>query len=1259
MSYSKSRFLAGTSGHTEALISYVLDAKPYHVKLSEIVERYQIEDAFHVNIEEEERKLIFLGANIYQTPYSPAHAFRSKSWVQELSSDGGRTQWQTPMVSVHKFLSKSNQEKFVAGTHDNNMIPGFAAHPAVAFSPKRWDGPSVTNVRKQGYHQQESFDYFLSHGAYTFSTSSGSTWKEYNVRDVAAMGPRVGDLFYAPSVRSFGTIENIVGGDFDEWTLECTNESPQTISVVGQRHGFIGTVELGQRFTHALISFDFTVPGGRIDPLLPLDSQNMISLGDKFTITPFNKITVAPDAPEEVWSIIKTNPIVITAPGVFTSASTPEALARTFTPALELHTRSLDRHDELSTWVVTFNGDGTYDVRKTSVSESYVYENVALADGCSFKNKDVHFTIIPTIEGFVAGDTFSFTLNDRVENFIVFGSVSGWTANAKQGEWYWNGKIGFKVPKLEYFSEVFTSAIFSSPDAEFDNWLPAAIGDSAIKDIMYNDGFYALTDVNEVIFSKNGNYWSSLLPFRATLERMLFVTNRGKIFHSMDGVHWDEVTSGVFNDLKAHITLLDTNTSILKSIAVGNGGMVLYSNNGTTWTQGPITTKNLTSIATDGQNIFVCGADGYLAMTPDFGATWSELAISAAVLGGLVQSTINFNDIKYIASANKFILVGSRGTIFTSTDGINWIRPPFNWDGLDRNIGTFSSIIEGGNGLIAVGPDGYVARADANGNVWYRNVDTKFKKIIYGGGLYVTLGATPPPANLFVEVKPIHSMAEPSVYTIRFREPTVPGGPVQYATVVNNLYGYRKALKVNEVWEDEFCSFKLTAFAGEDTYQAGDTIKVYLAPEYILSTEGWYDIIPYEYPLYDVGAYEIRVPWLYNEEYYPLYHAHGLVVFKDGVVDGDKIIIDKAIKDVVSIKIDGSTIKHPELAPDQDWIPLEFRYFDNIASSSIGYDGKTAHFPDLTTTIEAYLASDPTVRAFTLISPRFKCTGVNASTRIVFDQSFVNKYLPFNTRFTIRTQPDGGFSQKLRVKVTENLKVNVRIRLNFDDVVSISIADLEDLTLITAYLELTDKVKVSFVESGALPFFYDESLYDMHPFEVPVVVMSQTIEQPGGDYEWTGNDEDFVIPKPTTGTPGTYIGQKSNDVTGAAFIEGLSITSTKVALSPGDTDPDPLVPMGYKVFSQFCDFDVQPVNGFLITDVADKYIITVTEELVTSPTVYVGNDIFPDPNPPFSITPTMTTTYGGRVFANRYSFSFDASDLDASISVPFRLIIIQ
>ncbi len=89
-----------------------------------------------------------------------------------------------------------------------------------------------------------------------------------------------------------------------------------------------------------------------------------------------------------------------------------------------------------------FSGTGVT-ITTTSVGNSYLNSTHHL-----------HYTVYKGTAGLTTGDSISFETFARQPTFLVYGSVSGWQPDAVVDEWYWNGKIGFKIksPKVRLFS---------------------------------------------------------------------------------------------------------------------------------------------------------------------------------------------------------------------------------------------------------------------------------------------------------------------------------------------------------------------------------------------------------------------------------------------------------------------------------------------------------------------------------------------------------------------------------------------------------------------------------------------------------------------------------------------------------------------------------------------------------------------------------------------------------------------------------------
>lgn len=1271
MSNTNSNTLLVSNGHVDSLIKYVLDVKPYHTKLSAVVERYLFEDNVNVKIAFDHSIVAFLGADILPAvPTNGARPRRASSWFKEIFSDGQRRTWPAPTTAVHKFASHAGRENFTVGIEDqydgNYHITGLTKG---VFNPVRWDGPGITEVRLNDVHQQDTIDYFLSRGVHSFDTitaANGSKfWKQTDIVNQSAFSQNPGEIFYAKVDRVFGTISQIksrtINPIYEEWIVTCTTPIPDlndpasvlptvlsyevtdskgvsygsfTAQVVGSIFiGEFGDISNPDSATAKPINFRLTSGPGLFPDDIPYPAP-----GQFFSLTPFNKVTVAPDAPEETWSLIKTNPINLINKPQFNSV-----VVRSDTPGLEVHTVSLDEGGA-TTWSVEFTSTSAYFIKKTIAGSGTILATADLKDGCSFKSDAIHFTIIPGLTPFVTGDVFNFTTAETVANYKVFGSVSGWQADATIGQWYWNGKVGFKIPKLEYAPMVFNSTIVSTVDATDNSWQTIVSNNQILRGVSFNQGlFFVAGDQQIAGVSANGTDWTSDISTIFTPDSansfLTIVGEDGFIATSNDGAVWVKQGSNTTNDLYNLTVIPDllsssvTTNTIDCVLVVGQNGTILTSANGIGWSrQNSGTNADLKSITWSVDCIIAVGRNGTILRSTDR-LTWVPQT-----------SPLHVDLHSVIHDGIAFIAAGDNGTIIRSLDGINWTLVS------SYTSGNYSSVAYGNGKYLAVGNDGWTGRS-ADGISWTRYFGKKLNAIAFGNGIFIGVGGRENAFEQFIPHKNVHSIAEPSVYTIKFLSG-------DRATVEHNINGFKRGLIPNNepkflsdgltvnpaypsaesIWSDEWISFHLDAIPGVAEYQAGDEIKVYLAPFKTFPITTAYDETFYDETPYDLGVGEIRRPWLFNQEYFPLYHSYGAVIFPTCSV-GDKVIIDKATKDDIRFKIAGASSNYAELSAINDWVPLEFRYFDRVISS---IPTSTAEFSDLTTYIEAYLASNPSVRVFSIAQPRYKQSNKNASAVLTFDQAFFNTYMGFNTQYSLQFLPDASYGQRVRVKITENFRTFAKIRINLSDIISINIndQDIRFIDIVTS-IDFIDSANISFVEGGALPVDagYDEFPYDIFQYDERILngVISGVVEVSPGVYDYTGSNSDWIIPKPTV-HPSTQINDSTVEIAGTSFGESLLIQEKVAGV--------------VERLSTFYDFNKVSPQGMLIEMVANEYVVShngpasspnLIVESINNPGV-IGNPV-----------PNMFPILNAPLALSLKSFSFS---LPVGFTAPFRLTIV-
>jgi hypothetical protein len=1198
MTSSKSNYLNNSSGHVDALIEYVLDTKPFRTKLSEIAEKYLFEDSVSIAAQENNKFTSFLGADILpKTPVQGRRPRRSNTWRRDVISDGARLTWPVPPVSISNSSLQDSRGKFIAGTAHQNIFPGVTSG---VFDPIRWDGPGMASVFKNGTLQQDSIDYFLSHGAFIFETRTASRWKETPTAQLRQFPEQEGSLRYNDVIRSFGRIMNISGGNFEEWYLKCTSVEPAILEVRGSSSGIIGSAQIGLTFSHPNISFEFKNLEDEVSETIIVD--------DVFTLTPSAKITVSPTAQQETWSLIKVNPIVLEAAPVFSAIET-----RAVQPQITVHVANLDRAAPQTNWRVRFTGSTSFNLIKTVGTQVTTIAGIQLNTQNSYRNNEVGFTLLKGSSGFVAGEEFSFTTK-TVQNYLVHGSTSGWMQSAGIGQWYWNGHIGFKVPQLECWVRAFNTTIVSSVSAADNSWATTVSNNQILNSVEYNTdiGAFLATGEDVAVISQNGadwtpNFGSVVSP--TSSKKFIIVGGGGSVVTSTDGVTWYEKSTGVTNDLNSFVEIPNFLTSTLPGsspnsincvIAVGNDGTIITSTDYTSWAvRNSGTAEDLLDITWSPDSIIAVGANGTILRSVDR-ISWTT--ISCPVQADL-QSVI------WVPDRSCFIAVGSGGTILKSIDGgLTWL------DLAIFNDCNFSDIVYGGGKFVAVSYDGWVATS-ADTITWIKYLGPKLNSISYGSGKFIGVGGRNVEIEEFTQLHPVHSFAAPSTYTITFNSATT-------ATVYNNIKGDLGSLTLGQPWSDDWVSFRLDGLSTYASYSRGDVVKIFLSPSRTVTLTGWYDDVTYERWGYDMGTGNFADPYSHNQEIFPLMDGHGAVIFKN-VQPTDEIKINRITRDTVRLQILGSygnSLLNGDLA---DWVPLEFRYFGQTGTMSTA-------FSDQASRIEAFLCANANQRVFTIS----QLPGEAAL--LSFDPVFFSQHLPVNARFTLLFLPDSTFSQKLAIKFAEKFSIHQRFRFNFNEVQSVSISDSDVSTIdIFSDLQFADVINVTTLEGGALPVKLNE-INNLPIVSVNGVVVGLVETQPG-DWVWTGVSSDWAIPKPTA-QPSVEVESQPLEIAGTAFAEALTIIERVASIIQ-------------KYNANYNITTDTPAGGIVIPVTAQKYIITHNSPQAT-PTLIVES--LSNPGSFTNPLPSLNTYDADPSIISRNSFMFE---LPPGFTAPFRLIV--
>ncbi|MDR0481239.1 MAG: hypothetical protein LBG66_05070 [Gallionellaceae bacterium] len=210
------------------------------------------------------------------------------------------------------------------------------------------------------------------------------------------------------------------------------------------------------------------------------------------------------------------------------------------------------------------------------------------------------------------------------------------------------------------------------------------------------------------------NYRLNGVVYNSTKAMYMAVGDNGTILDSLDGVKWDQESSGTLQNLNS-ITV-DSNgyfvavgargtvlisqdginwnsasvvptTNTLYSVAfgsldagsvfqaVGDNGTILYSADGNTWTQtnpstnGTLTRNALRSVAFSSGGSFVAVGDNKTVLISTDGITWVD---ESTLTTSNMQSTIQPTNLNAIAFGKMFIIGGDDGNIYYSPDGVTW-----------------------------------------------------------------------------------------------------------------------------------------------------------------------------------------------------------------------------------------------------------------------------------------------------------------------------------------------------------------------------------------------------------------------------------------------------------------------------------------------------------------------------------------------------------------------------------------------------------
>lgn len=294
------------SSAVDSLIAYINDVKPYHCKLSEIVEEYQFFEKMTVNIDDRKHFTKTKIAGI---------------WDNETYSNGiSPPIVDLPFVTMSKSSKYWNSIKTIVNSQIDTQILGLQS----AYYLHHNIG--VRSVTKDGFAQIEGIDFHISHGAASLNVDGlNKTVISSDIADIPSKKKETTSLQYDDIIIYGGfdpvtndriavfNVTNIIPNEdlnvYEEYEIKCvrlnTTNAGAVFSVIGSESGLIGYAKSSVTFNSSKISF----------LLEALNNDFVFSIGNTFKLTPKSFITTHKDyTNSETWSIIKVNPIVFDRP---------------------------------------------------------------------------------------------------------------------------------------------------------------------------------------------------------------------------------------------------------------------------------------------------------------------------------------------------------------------------------------------------------------------------------------------------------------------------------------------------------------------------------------------------------------------------------------------------------------------------------------------------------------------------------------------------------------------------------------------------------------------------------------------------------------------------------------------------------------------------------------------------------------------------------------------------------------------------------
>ena len=278
------------------------------------------------------------------------------------------------------------------------------------------------------------------------------------------------------------------------------------------------------------------------------------------------------------------------------------------------------------------------------------------------------FSIFAGCDGEYTGneDEVSKNISD-IDSMILVAGNMGVLKSSNGVDWDTTNLID-AVNDVAYGDGIFVSTghggiIYTSTDG--NTWVTRSSGaNGQLKGVVYGGGnFVVVGTYGSITTSSNGSSWTlrksddgELNSVSYGIGKYVVVGSTNQIYVSNDSINWKSVNSNTNRHLK------DVTFGNDIFVAVGNGGTIVTSGDGETWslqTNGTCC-EHLAGV-TYGKNIFLSVGDSGTILKSNNTIHWESINS---------EYSTDLNKIIYVN--NKFIVVGHQGTILTSKDGISW-----------------------------------------------------------------------------------------------------------------------------------------------------------------------------------------------------------------------------------------------------------------------------------------------------------------------------------------------------------------------------------------------------------------------------------------------------------------------------------------------------------------------------------------------------------------------------------------------------------